>query len=208
MTELYKAVKAGADQGKKLEELQASVKLPDSVGTWVGNSLKSQVKDAYNEITKAEIVERAHYFFPRPLAFAFGAGASTGGAGASSTATGSSISGMATSAITSSGFTATAVSGADLFQHFREQRGFARIHLGRRRLLVTEVVIAMAGAASNFGGLRIHDGHHRVVHNPLTPDAKIVDIVAQTHFAHIRSPSWRSFARRVRARLDAASLPE
>ena len=54
MTELYKSVKAGADQGKKLEELQASVKLPDSVGTWVGNSLKSQVKDAYNEITKAK----------------------------------------------------------------------------------------------------------------------------------------------------------
>jgi len=52
MTELYKSVKAGADQGKKLEELQASVKLPDTVGTWVGNSLKNQVRDAYNEITK------------------------------------------------------------------------------------------------------------------------------------------------------------
>jgi cyclase len=54
MTELYKAVKAGVDQGKKVEELQASVKLPESVATWVGDGLKGQVKDAYNEITKAK----------------------------------------------------------------------------------------------------------------------------------------------------------
>lgn len=54
MTELFKAVKAGVDQGKKVEELQASVKLPDAVGTWVGNSLKNQVKDAYDEITKTK----------------------------------------------------------------------------------------------------------------------------------------------------------
>ncbi len=54
MTELHKAVKAGADQGKKVEELQASVKLPDSVSTWVGRSLQRQIKDAYDEISKAK----------------------------------------------------------------------------------------------------------------------------------------------------------
>jgi len=52
MSELYKAVKSGADQGKKVEELQSSVTLPDSVSTWVGNGLKGQIRDAYNEITK------------------------------------------------------------------------------------------------------------------------------------------------------------
>ena len=31
MTELHKAVKAGVDQGKKLEDLQASIQLPESV---------------------------------------------------------------------------------------------------------------------------------------------------------------------------------
>jgi hypothetical protein len=52
MAELYKAVKTGVDQGKKLEELQSSVKLPEAVGTWVGDGLKGQIKDAYNEIAK------------------------------------------------------------------------------------------------------------------------------------------------------------
>ena len=52
MTELHKAVKAGVDQGKKLEELQASIQLPESVSTWVGNSLKGQIKDAYEELGK------------------------------------------------------------------------------------------------------------------------------------------------------------
>jgi cyclase len=52
MTELHKAVKAGMDQGKKLEELQASIQLPESVSTWVGNSLKGQIKDAYEELGK------------------------------------------------------------------------------------------------------------------------------------------------------------
>ena len=50
MTELYKSVKAGVEQGKKLEEIQASVTLPESV--WVGKGLKGQVKDAYDELTK------------------------------------------------------------------------------------------------------------------------------------------------------------
>jgi glyoxylase-like metal-dependent hydrolase (beta-lactamase superfamily II) len=51
--ELRKAVQSGITAGKKLEDLQASVKLPDSVENWVSeNSLKSQVKDAYSEITQ------------------------------------------------------------------------------------------------------------------------------------------------------------
>ena len=54
MTELHKAVKAGADQGKKLEDLQASVQLPESVSTWVGKGLKGQIKDAYDEIAKTK----------------------------------------------------------------------------------------------------------------------------------------------------------
>ncbi len=54
MTELYKAVKTGVDQGKKLEELQASVELPASVSNWVEpNALKGQIRDAYNQITAA-----------------------------------------------------------------------------------------------------------------------------------------------------------
>ena len=55
MTELHKAVKAGVESGKKVEELQASVTLPDAVSNWVSaNSLKRQVKDAYDEISKAK----------------------------------------------------------------------------------------------------------------------------------------------------------
>jgi cyclase len=55
MTELYKAVKAGVDQGKKLEELQASVEMPEPVANWVGpNTLKNQIRDAYNQITHAQ----------------------------------------------------------------------------------------------------------------------------------------------------------
>jgi cyclase len=52
-TELHKAVQAGISAGKKLEDLQASVKLPDSVDNWVSeNSLKRQIKDTYDEITQ------------------------------------------------------------------------------------------------------------------------------------------------------------
>jgi glyoxylase-like metal-dependent hydrolase (beta-lactamase superfamily II) len=53
--ELHKAVQSGIDQGKKLEEVQASVQLPASVDNWVGaNSLKRQIQDAFNEIAKAK----------------------------------------------------------------------------------------------------------------------------------------------------------
>jgi cyclase len=55
MTELHKAVKAGVDGGKKVEELQSSVSLPATVSNWVGaNTLKGQVKDAYNEISRSK----------------------------------------------------------------------------------------------------------------------------------------------------------
>ena len=55
MAELHKAVKAGIDEGKKVDDLQASVKLPDTVGTWVSEaSLKGQVKDAYDEISQGK----------------------------------------------------------------------------------------------------------------------------------------------------------
>ena len=52
MMELHKAVKAGVDGGKKLEELQASVSLPETVSHWVSaKDPKGQVKDAFNEIS-------------------------------------------------------------------------------------------------------------------------------------------------------------
>jgi hypothetical protein len=52
MTELHKAVKAGVDGGKKVEELQASLSLPETVSHWVSaNGLKRQVKDAFDEIS-------------------------------------------------------------------------------------------------------------------------------------------------------------
>jgi len=55
MEELHKAVKAGVDAGKKVEDLQASVKLPDSVSAWVSEaSLRGQIKDAFDEITQGK----------------------------------------------------------------------------------------------------------------------------------------------------------
>jgi glyoxylase-like metal-dependent hydrolase (beta-lactamase superfamily II) len=53
MTELLKVVKAGVDQGKTLEQIQAAVQLPESVSNWVAEgALKGQVRDAYAELTK------------------------------------------------------------------------------------------------------------------------------------------------------------
>ena len=55
MAELYKAVKAGVDQGKTVDRLQASVNLPNAVSSWVSEaSLKQQVKDAYEEIKQGK----------------------------------------------------------------------------------------------------------------------------------------------------------
>ena len=55
LVELHKAVKAGIDAGKKLEDLQASINLPDAVTPWVGAALlKRQIKDAYDEISQGQ----------------------------------------------------------------------------------------------------------------------------------------------------------
>jgi hypothetical protein len=55
MLELHKAVKAGIDAGKKLEDLQTSIKLPEAVSAWVGEtSLKGQIRDAYAEISQGK----------------------------------------------------------------------------------------------------------------------------------------------------------
>ena len=55
MLELHKAVKAGIDAGQKLEDLQASIKLPEAVTPWVSQaSLKRQIKDAYDEISQGK----------------------------------------------------------------------------------------------------------------------------------------------------------
>jgi glyoxylase-like metal-dependent hydrolase (beta-lactamase superfamily II) len=52
---LYNAVKTGIDAGKTVEELQASVSLPDAVSVWVSEaSLKRQVKDTYDEIKQGK----------------------------------------------------------------------------------------------------------------------------------------------------------
>jgi hypothetical protein len=48
-------VKAGVDQGKKVEDLQSSVQLPAAVNEWVGEaSLKRQIKDAFDEISQGK----------------------------------------------------------------------------------------------------------------------------------------------------------
>jgi cyclase len=55
MVELHKAVREGVDAGKTVEDLQASVKLPAAVDTWVSpESLKAQIKDAYAEIKQGK----------------------------------------------------------------------------------------------------------------------------------------------------------
>ena len=75
-----------------------------------------------------------------------------------------------------------------------EQRRFARIHFGRRRLFVAEIVVAMAGAASHLGGDAVHDGHHGVIHHALAADAKIVDIVAEANITrNMASPRGKRF---------------
>ncbi len=53
MVELRKAVQSAVDQGKKPEDL-ANLQLPDGVKNWVGDGLKTQAKDAYEEITQGK----------------------------------------------------------------------------------------------------------------------------------------------------------
>jgi cyclase len=53
LTELFKAVKDGIGQGKKAEDLQASIQLSTAVTPWVGEALlKEQIKATYEEITQ------------------------------------------------------------------------------------------------------------------------------------------------------------
>ena len=55
MTELHKAVKDGVDGGRKLEDLQSTVKLSPAVEPWVSDqSLKGQIADVYQEITQGK----------------------------------------------------------------------------------------------------------------------------------------------------------
>jgi glyoxylase-like metal-dependent hydrolase (beta-lactamase superfamily II) len=50
LEELYKAVKAGADQGKTPEQIRAELKLPDAVGHWVGEGIRHHIDDTYRQI--------------------------------------------------------------------------------------------------------------------------------------------------------------
>jgi cyclase len=52
MTELHKAVTSGIAKKQTLEQMQASLALPDSVKNWVGTPLKTQISDTYQEITQ------------------------------------------------------------------------------------------------------------------------------------------------------------
>jgi cyclase len=54
-TELHKAVQEGISQGKSVDELQASLKLPGTVDEWVSDkSLKQQIADTYREIKEGK----------------------------------------------------------------------------------------------------------------------------------------------------------
>ena len=56
-----------------------------------------------------------------------------------------------------------------------------------------EVMVAVAGAAANFGGLVVQNRDHRVVHHAFALDAKIVDIVAESGRPH-RNPLCHAWA--------------
>ena len=115
------------------------------------------------------------YLRPRPLDLALG----------TASIAGASVHGFRVN----HGFHVRHVPGAHLLQHFIEQRRLARIHLGRRRLLVTVIVIVVARPAANLGRLAVQHRNHRVVHDALAAHAKIVDIVAQARLAHENPPN-------------------
>ena len=54
MVELHKAVKSAIAQGKKVDEIKGSIKLPDNVKNWVGKSLPAQAQDAFEEISQGK----------------------------------------------------------------------------------------------------------------------------------------------------------
>jgi len=49
--ELRKQVKGLLDAKKSLDEVKSSVRLPEAVGNWVGDSLPSQIEQVYKEMT-------------------------------------------------------------------------------------------------------------------------------------------------------------
>jgi len=48
------------------------------------------------------------------------------------------------------------------------------------------IVIAVAGAAADFGRLPVEQRHNRVVGQPAALDAEVVNHIAQTKVAHFR----------------------
>ena len=52
-----------------------------------------------------------------------------------------------------------------------------------------EIVVAVARAAAHFSRRGVDHRNHRMVHDSLAADAKIVDIVTQADIAHKRSPN-------------------
>ncbi|HKW99465.1 MAG TPA: MBL fold metallo-hydrolase [Bryobacteraceae bacterium] len=71
MIELYKAVDSAVKQGKKLQDIvkmdgtklvSTSIQLPPSVKNWVGDGLKDQVRDTYEEIMQ----HKPHGDIPHP----------------------------------------------------------------------------------------------------------------------------------------------
>ena len=48
------------------------------------------------------------------------------------------------------------------------------------------IVIAVAGAAADFGGLSVEQRHNRVIGQPPALDAEIVNHISQTKVAHFR----------------------
>ena len=52
--ELNKAVKSAIAQNKKLDEITSSLHLPANVQNWVGDTLRNQVKDTYEEMTQGK----------------------------------------------------------------------------------------------------------------------------------------------------------
>lgn len=59
------------------------------------------------------------------------------------------------------------------------------------------IVIAVAGAAADFGRLPFQQRHNRVVGQPAAFDAEIVNHVAQTKVAHFREYNTRPGSRRL-----------
>src|SRR5262244_3915362 len=74
------------------------------------------------------------------------------------------------------------ITGTHLLQHLVEERRLLRIDLRRWRLLVAEIVIAVARAAADLRRLAVHHRYHVVIHHAFTAHAVVVDIVTQPDF--------------------------